>query len=193
MKELMDAHDATYYEDHFRKVGDSRADRYLPLYEAAAALIPNDASVVELGSGIGRFGALVMNRVASYLGLDFAPALVAEAKRHAGRDVFQVADLRTDEIPQADVYVALEVLEHLDDDMAILKRLPKGSRVVMSVPSFHSPSHLRHFAEEGSAATRYDAALRIDHEEQVRLPNGAYFHLLSGLVRARQKKVPAGD
>ena len=61
----------------------------------------------------------------------------------------------------------------------------------MSVPSFHSASHVRHFEEQGSATARYDAALKLDHESQIALPSGAYFHLLSGVVRARQKKVAA--
>lgn len=189
MKELMEAHDAAYYEARFAEVGDSRADRYVPLYQAAAALLAGSRTVVELGCGTGRFAPFAIDLGCEYQGLDFAPALVDEARRYEPRGTFSVADLRSDPIPPADVYVALEVLEHLDDDMAVLKRLPAKARVIMSVPSFHSASHVRHFAAEGSAAARYDAALRLDHESRVALPNGAYFHLLSGFVRARQKKL----
>lgn len=150
--------------------------RYVPLYEAAAALIPPGARVVELGCGNGRFARYVTG---PYIGLDFAPGQVAEAIRYNGGGDFRVADLMADDIPDADAYVALEVLEHLDDDLGLLRRLPRGATVVLSVPSFDSAAHVRHFPVPGSAAARYSRVLELDHASTIPLPR-AYFHLLRG-------------
>ena len=153
---------------------------YLPMYLAVADLVPS-GSVVELGCGTGRLAA-ILDRGASYVGLDFAPRLVEEASRHYPRATFWVADLRTDPIPDAQTYVATEVLEHLDDDLALIERLPIGATVVLSVPSFDSESHVRFFPEARSASERYGALLDIDVERYIPIGTG-YFHVLRGVRR----------
>lgn len=156
---------------------------YRPLYEATAALVPEGASVVELGCGTGRLAPLILARARSYVGIDFAPRLIREAKRYEPRGWFVVGDLRQ-AIPEAEVYVANEVLEHLDDDVGLLRRLPLGSVVIVSVPSFDSKSHVRWFPERGQAAERYGEVLAIDHTEYVMHGKaGRFFSLLRG-VRA---------
>jgi trans-aconitate methyltransferase len=176
------AEPAEFYDRRYAEVGESKAERYQPLYAAAAALIPDAADVMELGCGSGGFAALICDRT-YYWGLDFAPGLIEAARQRLPNAVFEVADLRTAVIPRADVYVALEVLEHLDDDLGLLARLPRGARVVLSVPSFDSASHVRFFAASGSARARYRVALAIDHEQEIPLRRGAFFHLLAGVVR----------
>jgi trans-aconitate methyltransferase len=159
---------------------------YRGLCEGAAAMIPPGSAVVELGSGTGRFAALLHERrlVSSYVGIDFAHALVVEARRHLGLDRFVEADFRDCPIPAADVYVALETLEHLDDDLALIGRLPARAMLVLSVPSFDSESHVRHFPEYGSARRRYEPFLDIDRLEYVELARpGAFFHLMRGVLR----------
>ena len=47
-----------------------------------------------------------------------------------------------------EVYVMLEVLEHLTRDIDVLQKIPSGKEVVFSVPSFDDPSHVRMFTRE---------------------------------------------
>lgn len=153
---------------------------YRPLFEQTARLIPDGLDVVELGCGTGRLAALIAPRVPSYIGLDFSPRRLEEARRYSPGLDFRLADLRTDPIPAADLYVANEVLEHLDDDLGLLRRLPRGSQILLSVPSFDSADHVRSFPVAGSAAARYGAVLDIELEMTV--PYGEhFFHLLRGL------------
>lgn len=152
---------------------------YRELVERALALVPV-SRVVELGCGTGRFARALLERgVTSYIGLDFAPGHIAEAQRYAPEADFRLADIRTDPLPAAETYVLLEVLEHLDDDLAVLGRIPLGARVVLSVPSFHSASHVRFFAGRDEARDRYQPVLRDIELEYVELPRG-YFHLIAG-------------
>jgi trans-aconitate methyltransferase len=170
---------AAFYDSRLART-DSSLDAYRPLFRAAAALLPA-GRVVELGCGTGRFAAFIGER--DYVGLDFAPGHIEAARRYQPDCDFRVADLRTDPIPPADAYVALEVLEHLDDDLGLLRRLPSAATVVLSVPSFDSASHVRFFVARGSAAARYGPELAIDTVRYVELKRGAYFHLLRGTRR----------
>lgn len=157
---------------------------YRPLYQCVADLVPREASVVELGCGTGRLASLILERTTHYIGLDFAPRLIEEARRYLPAVEFMVADLRGDPIAAADVYVATEVLEHLEDDLGLLERLPAGATVILSVPSFGSESHVRWFPTEDEARMRYAHLLTIDHTEYVPIGSrGAYFHVLRGIRR----------
>ena len=49
--------------------------------------------------------------------------------------------------------------EHFDDDLGILRRLPKGSMFVFCVPNFDAPAHMRHFDGPDSVRERYDGDL----------------------------------
>lgn len=182
--------DPKFYEARHAAHGDRYLPRYIPLYEAAAALIPQDAKVVELGCGAGRFAPYALDRTEDYLGVDFAPALVEQARASNPTGLFEVRDLRTDALPRGEVYVLLEVLEHLDDDLALLRRIQWGRLVILSVPSFDSAAHVRKFPEEGSASARYGDLLRIEHEQVIPLPSGAFFHLIAGRARAPRRSAP---
>jgi len=67
-------------------------------------------------------------------------------------------------------YVCLEVLEHLDDDCDLIGKLPAGARLILSVPSFESDTHVRWFDSFDDVTGRYDGLL--DFTETVVLPVG---------------------
>jgi trans-aconitate methyltransferase len=158
---------------------------YEDLYRRAASLVPGWLSVCDLGCGTGRFARILLDtgHDGGYIGLDFAPRLVEQAREHCPDGSFLLADLRDSPIPAADVYVALEVLEHLEDDLVLLDSLPHAALMVLSVPSFESASHLRCFPRPGDASRRYEDLLFIETATTVPLPSGAFFHLLAGSLR----------
>lgn len=140
----------------------------LPVYEAALALVP-PLPIIDLGCGTGRFAELVRRGTyVSYRGYDFAPEVVAEAKRycHGVAFAFYVTDIREWEhgpdLPDICCYVLLEVLEHLDDDLDALERIPPGCPVVFSVPNFWSASHVRRYAQPREVFDRFGALLDFD-------------------------------
>lgn len=161
---------------------------YRTLYERALELIQDDADVIELGCGTGRFAKLLADmpgRTGDYIGIDFAAKTIAEARRYHPDGEFLQADItHWDGLRWNATYVLLEVLEHLHDDIALLARIPTGSHVLLSVPSFDSPSHIRFFPVQGSAANHYAAVLAIDWQTEVPLANSsAFFHLISGRLK----------
>lgn len=163
------------------------ADRYQSLYNAALGLVPPNQYTVELGCGTGFFAKMLIPKCKAYLGIDISQRAISEActNNERSRSKFILADLREIRIPDAKVYVSLEVLEHLHDDLGLLERLMKGSVVILSVPSFNSEDHKRYFRSEGSALDRYGALLDIEVWKKIKLNNPEtvtddYFHLLRG-------------
>jgi hypothetical protein len=64
-------------------------------------------------------------------------------------------------------YVALEVLEHLADDVALVKRIPPRAKFVFSVPNFWSTAHVRIYNSVGVAFERFGAFLEFKSWEGI--------------------------
>lgn len=72
-------------------------------------------SVLELGSGDGRDGVAIAERVAQYKGLDYSAGMVAIAQQTSPDIDFEVADMLTAEFPpNQDIIFAFASLLHLD-------------------------------------------------------------------------------
>lgn len=160
---------------------------YTPLYELASSLIPQGSKVTEWGCGNGVFLNFLKEKdLKNYYGLDINEHAIRLAKQDHGywSKNFICADITDPELewfPRT--YVALEVLEHLPlmEDLALLERVAKGSRVIISVPSFSSDDHKIFFPEEWSAISHYCDVINIDLWRKISLPTGGgYFHLLRG-------------
>ena len=66
--------------------------------------------------------------------------------------------------------VLLEVLEHLDDDLDALERIPPGLPVVFSVPNFWSRAHVRRFLQPRDVFDRYGPLLDFDAWQVLAFP-----------------------
>jgi 2-polyprenyl-3-methyl-5-hydroxy-6-metoxy-1,4-benzoquinol methylase len=98
---------------------------------------------LEVGCGEGRLAIHLKRSLGLQIrGTDFSTQILAQARQNAAREnvalEFEVLDLNTFEIgaPLADLVVCCEVLEHLPDPEATLKRLARaaGRALVLSVP-----------------------------------------------------------
>ncbi|OJV82115.1 MAG: hypothetical protein BGO37_03690 [Cellulomonas sp. 73-92] len=132
-------------------------------WAALGALLPTrrDLLVVELGCGLGAFGARLASTYARYAGVEPDAASAAVARERvapwAGLVVPSVADLPAGE---AGLLCAFEVLEHLPDDAGELRRWCRlaapGALVVLSVPAEprrfgpwdEKVGHLRRYSRE---------------------------------------------
>lgn len=140
---------------------------WLPVYEALAAMIVPEEEVVDLGCGTGRFIALLRKKghYAPITGVDWSVAALEETAQynHFGDCVPRLVrqdlsewEANADRLGNT-IYVCSEVLEHLEDDVALVRRIPPGHRFLFTVPNFHSASHIRVFEYVGDIWARYAA------------------------------------
>ncbi len=110
-------------------------------YDVLERLMPDGIdSVLEIGAGVGAVGSLLATRY-RYVGLEPDAQSYEAARSQVGQNgtvlCLREEDYDTDE--QFDLVCALEVLEHIEDDVAALRRwqrriAPRGS-VIVSVPA----------------------------------------------------------
>ena len=140
---------ADWYTRFYRQ-GMYRTDQYNPVYLEAAKHC--HGRVLDMGCGIAPFRPFVPKEC-QYDGFDFSEVAVEAGLRQG--------DLYTEPLEGYDTYVLLEVIEHIDD-LRVLERIPPGKRVVLSVPSYDSPGHVRTYTE-ASARERFAELLDIQH------------------------------
>lgn len=156
---------------------------YYPLFrEVHRALKRHDArSVLEVGCGSGAFAHLLQDREKGirYFGFDFSPVAVQRAGARVGcPERFFVGDARVKESYSStfDSIVCTEVLEHISDDLEVVKQWALGTYCVCSVPNFDADSHVRFFRSENEVRYRYGALIDIERIVKIKKP---FLHDLS--------------
>lgn len=89
------------------------------------------------------------------IGVDFSAVALLQA-RGKGYDELHSIDLEhAKRLPDADLYVFCEVLEHLENDIGALDCVRPGKRVIITLPDFDSASHVRYFERPPDVLDRY--------------------------------------
>jgi SAM-dependent methyltransferase len=131
---------------------DRGADQHMPQHAARYAWALRACEgrrVVDLGCGAG-YGTVILSSFArSVVGLDVSEDAVELARSLYPSIDFRVASLVEDELPEADIAVCFEVLEHLEAPERALERFFETyPRVLLSLPnplaggSHINPHHL---------------------------------------------------
>lgn len=183
----MSAAESSHYDDAYAGTADPcpsyRDSPLRELYDEVCRWLPSNAVVHDLGCGTGMLAEALIGHGhhrgdGAYRGLDFSPVAISQALGRTHKALIDLsgdtpqtfdhafieADLRDWQQPENiynAVFVCLETLEHLDDDLQFVARIPAGRRLVMSVPTFNSVSHVRWFPTVGSVWARYDGLLRF--------------------------------
>ncbi len=136
---------------------------YYPMWAQTIQAIRSlkDPAILEIGCGTGHLAEYLHDEgFDKYHGFDFSEQAIAMARRRVDQD-FVVADAYDPASYAFDynVAIALEVLEHLDDDIGVLRKLKGGTCVVLSLPTFDDPAHVRFFREPDDIVQRYQSVV----------------------------------
>lgn len=164
------------YNDSYKSGGSGgnyhrhyKSSFYYPSWQKAMLYLnalERDVSILEIGCGAGQFANMLFdNGFTNYIGFDYAAEGVALAKQNnperAGQ--FVVGDAFQTELMEKDygLVICFEVLEHVQNDLTLLQRIRPGTRMLLSVPNFNDPYHVRYFKSEDEVRERYGQVVRI--------------------------------
>ncbi|MEA3312612.1 MAG: class I SAM-dependent methyltransferase [candidate division WOR-3 bacterium] len=142
--------------------------------------------ILEIGCGAGQFANYLYDEgYRDYHGFDFSPQAIRMAK-DAVDFPFTVGDATNPNCYDCDynAVVALEVMEHVADDLAVIRNIKQGTSIVFSLPTFDDPAHIRWFTTRRRIIRRYYKL--IDIREIVRI--GEWF-ACSGVVENLETKL----
>lgn len=167
---------SSLYDDGYRSGGAGgnyhkkyKQSFYYPSWQLAMsylAPLKRDISILEIGCGAGQFANMLFdNGFTNYTGFDYAAEGVALAKQNNPKQAsrFFVGDAFRTELMEKnyDLVICFEVLEHVQNDLALLQRIRPGTRMLLSIPNFNDPYHVRYFRNESEVRERYGQVVRI--------------------------------
>ena len=139
-----------------------------PFYELAYSMIPipPDQPVADIGCGCGALAEIISAKGhKNYWGVDFSPERIAVAKQRIKNYEFVVGDVFdpgvVSQFDKFRYFFVLEILEHVEDDLGLLRSIPPGRDVIFSVPSFDDPAHVRRFNSLHEVTLRYQNVLQL--------------------------------
>ena len=167
---------ARYYDDMCRTGGyigqyhvHYTESRYFPVWLRGAEIISSidNPRVLDIGCGPGQFAHLLFDRgITAYKGIDHSSEAVKLAQKNVPQwaENFTVSDVfKKNALPDNfNIIIMFEVLEHLEHDLDLIKLIPHGTKVLFSVPSYGSASHVRQFKHSRNVEKRYKSLVDID-------------------------------
>jgi 2-polyprenyl-3-methyl-5-hydroxy-6-metoxy-1,4-benzoquinol methylase len=142
--------------------------------------------ILDLGCGPGQFASLLSDKgIYNYCGLDYSKVAIALAQQQSPLHKFIQTDiLQSDALKVADYdcVVALEFLEHIEQDIQILQRIKSGTKFYGTVPNFPYISHVRHFNNKQEVRSRYDHLFSgFSVDSLLGNKNGTTYYLIEGI------------
>jgi len=114
--------------------------------------------VLEWGCGTGQFARMLTetNPGIKYMGMDYSSVAIQKAQETNPGLTFLCDDIfKLFNIQIIDTYVALEVLEHIQNDISLVNKIPHGKKIVFSLPDFKAENHYRFFKNKKEIRSRY--------------------------------------
>jgi len=153
-------YDKLYEEDERNKYSPKGG-----LYVKAYSLI-SKGNILDIGCGSGRLVKVLQdnNYSGQYLGVDFSKNAIDYCKKTYPFYSFRVSDVFDISMERFDTIISLELFEHINDDIELIKKIPKNKTLIFSVPSFGGPSHVRYFEDITEIKKRYNCLLNFEED-----------------------------
>ena len=119
--------------------------------------------ILEIGCGTGQFAQMLIDsgKITTYYGIDFSEVAIEKSIERCGK-YFGLHDARKPLPVDYNTVICLETLEHIDNDILVLKNIKSGTKFIGSVPIANDPAHVRVFQTSKSIKKRYRNLINIE-------------------------------
>ena len=157
---------AEYYDKAFQleKYNCHYSDTvYYEMWKKVISYLHRSDVILEIGCGTGQFAEMLFDHIDhnSYMGFDFSKVAIQKAIERNG-EYFFLYDARKPFGGDYNTIICLETLEHIDNDIIVLKNLKSGTKFIGSVPIGNDPAHVRVFQTSKSIKKRYRNLINIE-------------------------------
>lgn len=115
--------------------------------------------ILDIGCGPGQFSKmLVDNNFEEYLGIDFSKLRISQAKKTCPEYTFLCKDIYEKGVLENIEYetvIMTEFLEHVTEDVLVIKMLKEGARIFGTVPNYGGRAHVRKYESPEVVIKRY--------------------------------------
>jgi len=115
--------------------------------------------ILDIGCGPGQFSELLLdNGFKHYVGIDFSKLRIERAKAVCPEYTFLCKDIFEEgliERQSYDTVVMTEFLEHINEDISVIRRITPGTKIFGTVPDYGGQAHVRKYETADSVAERY--------------------------------------
>lgn len=160
--------DSGYYDEiyknshHYSLRVNAENTIYNKLYNFVQNRIGKAEAVLEVGCGTGQFAEKLINNGYNYIiGFDFSSEAIKMCNDRCPSGTFLCEDVNIFDFHSISYHtiISLETLEHINNDINVLSKIRKGKRVILSLPSFDDPSHVRFFTTANDIEKYYKDVL----------------------------------
>ena len=138
-------------------------------------MLNKEEKILELGCGTGQFAEILINKGYNYIhGMDFSPQAISMSKERCKKDIFQCENIYKFNFNEIDfdIAICIEVFEHIEKDLMIIRKIPKGKKIIFTVPSYDAGGHVRYFSHKEKVIKRFKSEFTIF---DVKENNNIYF------------------
>ena len=125
-----------YYDGRYAKESKLSKQRRIPFYKTIGELINEKDNVLDIGCGNGLLA--YFSKYKKYTGLDFSTVAIEQAKNLQLKNTdFKCVDFFLIDFNEIkyDTVIMTEVLEHIEDDIMLIKKVKKNKTIILSVPN----------------------------------------------------------
>lgn len=149
-------------------------------------------SILDIGCGGGEIAAILRDRgFKKYVGFDFSEKRIQHARKICPEFHFEVADAFKTNLyftVEYDAVICNEFLEHVENDIEVIKKIPRDKKFYGAIPNYPLANHVRYFEDTNSIHTRYGnyfKLLKIDR--LLRDSKNHILYLLEGITSYCEK------
>jgi tetratricopeptide (TPR) repeat protein len=147
----------------------------------------NYQKILDLGCGPGIFAKILLDKLPyiNYVGIDYSQVAIQLAQQSCPNSTFIETDaFKTPLLADHpyEIIIATEFLEHIEQDIELLKRLRSNTLFFGSVPNYYAIGHVRYFKTAAEVFDRYSACLKSLLVEEVPIGHGNVIYCISGVL-----------